>query len=54
MGAMSVSSLWHHMERSHGIVLPHISGVAIGGGGSDTYTVSFPRIFKSVDCLVEG
>ena len=51
---MDASSLRHHMERSHGIVLPHIGGVDVVGGHPDTYKVSFPHILKSVEFPVEG
>ena len=51
---MEESSLRYHMERSHGIVLPQIRGVEFGGGGPETYKVSFPRILKSLECPVEG
>ena len=53
-GTMASSYLHHHMERSHGIVLPQIRGVDVGGGWQETYTVSFPRILKSVEFPVEG
>ena len=43
---MAASSLRQHIERSHGIVLPNIRGVDIGGGGPETYKVLFPRIFE--------
>ena len=33
----------HHMERSHGIVLPQIRGVDVGEGGMETYKVSSLR-----------
>ena len=46
---MTASSLCHHMYRSHGIVLPQTRGVDIGGGGSETYVVSFLCILKSVE-----
>ena len=42
------------MERSHGIVMLQVRGVDVGGGGTDIYKVSLPRILKSVECLVEG
>ena len=51
---MEASSLCNHMERSHVIVLPQNRGVDVGGGGTETYVVSFPRILKSVECPVEG
>ena len=53
-GAISVSSLWNHMEGSHGIVLPHIRGVEVWGVGLEAYKVSFLWILKSVGCPVEG
>ena len=51
---MVVSSLRHHMERSHGIVVRQGRGVDVEGGGSEIYKVSFQQILKSVDCPVEG
>ena len=51
---MAASSLPHHMERSHGILMPQVRGVDVGGGGPEIYKVSFPRIIKSVECPVEG
>ena len=51
---MSDSSLWHHIQRSHCIVLPNIRGVEAGGGGPEINKVSFPRILKSVECPVES
>ena len=51
---MTASSLRHHMEISHGIVLPHVRGVDVGGGGPEIYMVSFPRILKLVECPLEG
>ena len=53
-GNMTASSLWHHMHMSHGIVMPLIIGVNIGGGGPETYKVLFLQILKLVDCPVEG
>ena len=51
---MLASSLCNHMERSYGIVLTKMRGVDVGGGGYETYKVSFPRILKSAGCPVEG
>ena len=51
---MAASYLIHHMERSHGIVMPQVRGLDIGGRGPYIYKVLFPRILKSVECLVEG
>ena len=45
---MAASTLWHHMERYHGIVLPQIKGLDVRGGRSETYKVSFPLILKSM------
>ena len=53
-GTMAESSLCHHMEISHGIVLPHTRREDVGGGSSETYVVSLLRILKSVECPVEG
>ena len=52
-GAMVESSLRHHMERSHGILLNHIRGVDVGGRGPETYKVSFSRVLMSVECPLE-
>ena len=38
---MAASSIRHHMERSHGIVLTQIREVDVGEGGPETYKVSF-------------
>ena len=51
---MSASSLRHHMKRAHGIILPQVRGMDVGGGGMGVYKVSFPRILKLVECPVEG
>ena len=53
-GTMPASSLRHHMERSHVIVMPQNRGVDVGGGGPEIYVVYFPRILKSVECPLEG
>ena len=50
---MSEYSLHHHMERSHGIVLPQNRGVDIGGGVPETYVVSFLWVLKLVDLPVD-
>ena len=42
------------MERSHGISPPYNRKVDIRVGGPETYVVSFMRIFKLVECPVEG
>ena len=42
------------MERAHGIVLPQVRGVDVGGEGLDIYKFSFPRILKLVNSPVEG
>ena len=47
-------SLRHHMERSHGIFLPNVRGVDVGGERPETYKVLLPRIWKSLECPVEG
>ena len=51
---MAAYSLLHHMESSRGIVLPHIRGVDVEGGGTETYKVSLWRILKSLECPEEG
>ena len=43
-GTMATYSLCYHTEKSPGIVLPHSRGIDIGGGGSETYKMLFPRI----------
>ena len=48
-GTMSTSSLRHHMERSHGKVLPQVRGVDFGVGGEYVYKVLFLQILKSVE-----
>ena len=53
-GAMVLASLHHHMERTHGIVLPHTRGVDVGGGGPETYVVYFTRVLKLVAFLLDG
>ena len=53
-GIMDASSMRHHMERSHGRVLPQVRGVDTEGGGLEVYKVSFLQIPKLVECLVEG
>ena len=53
-GTMAESSIFHHIEISHGIVLPQIRDVDIGGGGLQTYVVSFPQILNMVEFPVEG
>ena len=45
---MVVLSLRHHMERKHRTVLPQTQGVDFGGGGQETYVLSFQRVLKSV------
>ena len=47
-GVMAASSLCHHMEITHSIVLPHTQGVDIVGGGPEICVVSFPRELNSV------
>ena len=42
------------MEITHGIVLPQIQGLDIGGGGAGTYMVSFQWVLKSVAYPVDG
>ena len=53
-GAMVASSLRHHMERAHGIVLSQNRGVDVNGGGPDTYVVSFLWVLELVAYLVDG
>ena len=49
---MADLSLHHRIERAHGIFMPQARGVGVGGGRPETYMVSFPRVLKSVACLV--
>ena len=42
------------MERSHGRVLPQVRDVNVGGEEVEVYKLSFPKILKLVECLVEG
>ena len=51
---MTASLLCHHLDRSHGIVMPQTWGVEISRGVEATYGVSFPRVLKLVECLVYG
>ena len=51
---MAASFLHRHMEISQGIVITKTGGVDVGGGVTETYVVSFPRVLKSVACLVDG
>ena len=51
---MAASSLRHHVDRSHGIVLSQGMKVDVGGGGPEIYNMLFPRILKSLDCPVKG
>ena len=53
-GEMATSSFCHHMEKSHGIVLPQSRGVDVGGRGMETYMVYFPWILKLLECPVDG
>ena len=52
-GTMAAYSLLHHMERSHGTVLPHKRGLEVGQGGMETYMMSFTRVLRSVECPVD-
>ena len=51
---MAASSLRHHTERAHVIVLLQVRGVDVRVGGLEVYKMSFTRIPKLVDCPVEG
>ena len=42
------------MEITHSNILTRTSEVEIGGGGEETYVVSFPLVLTSVTCPVEG
>ena len=53
-GTMVASSLRYHMEIAHGRLLPQASVSGVGVGLMEVYKVSFLRILKLVDCLVEG
>ena len=52
-GTMAASSLRHHMEISHGIVLHHTRGMNVRGGCLETYVISFLWILKLVECPVK-
>ena len=41
------------MEREHVRVLPQVRGMDVGGGGLEVYKLSFHRILKLVDLLIE-
>ena len=43
---MVASYLIHYMDRSHGIDMPHIRGVDVGGRGSETYVVLLKDICR--------
>ena len=47
-GEMAASYLCHHMDITHGIVMPQNRGVDIGGGVPETYRVSFLQVMNSV------
>ena len=49
---VATSYLKAHMERIHGICVPHTRGVDKVGGGPTTYVVSLPRLLQEVKCLV--
>ena len=51
--AMSASSLRHHMEIYHWIVMTQTQGVEFGGGGSKIYVVSFNWVLKLVGCPMD-
>ena len=53
-GGVAESSLYHHMDRVHRILLPHTRGVDIGFGGPDTYVVSSPQVLNLVAFMVDG
>ena len=50
---MAALSLRHHMDITHRIVLPKTGGVDFGRGVPEIYVVSFPRVLKLVDFLVD-
>ena len=45
---MVESSLLQHMEITYEIVLLQTRGIDVGGGGPETYVVSFMRLLESV------
>ena len=49
---VTVSSLIHHMKRSHGIKLLQMIGVEVREVGTTTYVVSFHFVLKNMDCAV--
>ena len=50
---MTVLLLRHHMDRAHRIVMSQTRGVDVGREGPEAYVVPFPRVLKSVVCLVD-
>ena len=50
---VATSSLRHHMDITHGIVLTHTRGVDVGGGVTEIYVVYFPRLLNLVACPVD-
>ena len=42
------------MGRTHRKIMTQTHGVDVGGGGAETYLMSFPRILTLVEFLVEG
>ena len=51
---MEASSLHHHTNVSQRIVMPQNWRLDFGGGGLETYAVSFPQMLKYVACPVDG
>ena len=52
-GAKIMASLLrHHIERTNGKVTTYTLGVDVGGGGLETYVVSFPHVLKLSTCPV--
>ena len=47
---MEALLIYHHMEISHRIVMPHTQGVDVGRGGLETYMLSLPCVLKLVAC----
>ena len=46
-GKRAESSLRHHTERTHGIVLIQTRGVDVGRGEPEIYMVYFPQVLHS-------
>ena len=48
------TTIYLNGERSHGILFTKVRGLYVEGGGPETYKLLLPRIFKTMECSVEG